>query len=418
MSENPDADHSQNARPARGLRRIFPSRSNAIVGAIFLMATSSIGPAFLTQTAVFTEQFLASFAFAILASIIIDIGAQLNVWRIIAVAKKRGPDIANQVVPKLGSVIAVLVFVGGLAFNIGNVAGAGLGMNVLFGLEPVTGAIIAGAVAIAIFLVRQAAKAMDIVVLVLGALMVILVAFVMFTSNPPVGEAAVRSVYPEGIGGLLFPMITLVGGTIGGYIMFAGGHRLLDAGISGEENLQRVNRAAVTGILVTAVMRVFLFLAVLGVVAAGSSLDPENPPASAFQIALGDLGYRFFGIVLISAALTSIIGASYTSVSFIRSFHPMIWRYNNYFIILFILFCTTVFALAGQPPAGILVIVGALNGLIVPVVLGAILLGSRKREIVGDRYRHPTWLIVWGTLAVLITAFAAYFAIEGIAGLL
>ena len=37
----------------------------------FLMATSAIGPAFLTQTAVFTAQFYASFAFAILISIII-----------------------------------------------------------------------------------------------------------------------------------------------------------------------------------------------------------------------------------------------------------------------------------------------------------------------------------------------------------
>ena len=39
----------------------------------FLMATSAIGPAFLTQTAVFTAQFYASFAFAILISIIIMI---------------------------------------------------------------------------------------------------------------------------------------------------------------------------------------------------------------------------------------------------------------------------------------------------------------------------------------------------------
>ncbi|MCA1473413.1 hypothetical protein I6F09_37045, partial [Bradyrhizobium sp. IC3195] len=54
-----------------------------LLGSVFLMATSAIGPAFLTQTAVFTEQFLASFAFAILLSIIIDIGAQINIWRVL-----------------------------------------------------------------------------------------------------------------------------------------------------------------------------------------------------------------------------------------------------------------------------------------------------------------------------------------------
>ena len=61
-------------------------RRSALVGAAFLMATSAIGPGFLTQTAVFTGKLGASFGFAILASVILDIGAQLNIWRVIAVA--------------------------------------------------------------------------------------------------------------------------------------------------------------------------------------------------------------------------------------------------------------------------------------------------------------------------------------------
>ena len=67
----------------------------------FLMATSAIGPAFLTQTAVFTAQFYASFAFAILISIIIDIGAQINIWRILVVTGLRGQEISNKVLPDL-----------------------------------------------------------------------------------------------------------------------------------------------------------------------------------------------------------------------------------------------------------------------------------------------------------------------------
>ena len=55
------------------------SNWSVLMGAAFIMATSAIGPGFLTQTAVFTEKFAANFAFAILASIIIDIGAQTDV---------------------------------------------------------------------------------------------------------------------------------------------------------------------------------------------------------------------------------------------------------------------------------------------------------------------------------------------------
>ena len=311
-------------------------------GAIFLMATSSIGPAFLTQTTVFTEQFLASFAFAILASIIIDIGAQLNIWRVIAVSGKR-QDIANAVVPHLGSLIAILIVLGGLAFNIGNVAGAGLGLNVLFGIDVTMGAVIAGILAVIVFSLKDAGKAMDFVAMTLGAIMIVMVGYVMFTTNPPVGEAAYRAIIPENFGALVLPIITLVGGTVGGYITFAGGHRLLDAGIKGKEHIGLVSKAANIGIVTTGIMRVLLFLAVLGVVAAGYKLDAGNPAASVFQIALGDVGYKLFGIVLFSAALTSVIGAAYTSVSFLRSFHPNFEKYNNWVIIGFIAFSTLVY---------------------------------------------------------------------------
>lgn len=97
------------------------------------MATSAIGPGFLTQTTVFTSQLKGSFGFVILVTIIIHAITQLNVWRIIAVSKKPGQDIANAVLPGLGYFVSALVVAGGLAFNIGNIGGAGLGMNVLLG---------------------------------------------------------------------------------------------------------------------------------------------------------------------------------------------------------------------------------------------------------------------------------------------
>ena len=83
----------------------------------------------LTQTATFTNTLLASFGFVILLSILLDIGAQLNIWRIVIVSGKRAQDISNAVFPKAGYFLAALIVMGGLAFNIGNVGGAGLGLN-------------------------------------------------------------------------------------------------------------------------------------------------------------------------------------------------------------------------------------------------------------------------------------------------
>lgn len=372
-----------------------------MLGAAFLMATSAIGPGFLTQTAVFTETLMASFGFVILASIVLDIGAQLNIWRIIAVSKKRGQDIANAVIPGLGYLVAFFIVLGGLAFNIGNVGGAGLGINVMFGLDAKIGAVITAVVGILIFLSKEAGAAMDRIVQVLGAVMILLTLYVMFTSNPPVGEAALRTVVPLELD--FFAIITIVGGTVGGYITFSGGHRLLEAGVSGKENLREVTRSSISGIVVASIMRIILFLAVLGVVASGFSLDPDNPPASAFQHAAGVVGYKIFGLVLWAAGITSVIGAAYTSVSFLRSFHRKIDQHYKYWIIGFIVFSTVVFVLVGQPVT-LLILAGAVNGLILPLTLGSVLLAAHNKKIVGG-YRHPVWLTVFGAVVVALTAY-------------
>ena len=222
--------------------------------------------------------------------------------------------------------------------------------------------------------------------------------YVAISTSPPVGEAIVNTFKPEQIS--IFAIVTLVGGTVGGYITFAGGHRLLDAGVKGVESLPEVTKSSVTGILVTGIMRVALFLAVLGVVTQGLAIDPDNPPASVFQLAAGDIGYRMFGVIMWAAAITSVVGAAYTSVSFIRSFSPVIEKYHNWIIILFIVISTLTFAFVGRPVT-VLLLVGALNALILPLALGTLLIAAYKKSIVGD-YKHPIWLTIGGGIVTLV----------------
>jgi Mn2+/Fe2+ NRAMP family transporter len=358
------------------------------------MATSAIGPGFLTQTAVFTGQLGASFGFAILVSVLFDLGAQLNIWRVIAVADARAQVIADRLLPGLGVVLAALVSLGGLAFNIGNIAGAGLGMSAMLGIGVVPGALVSAVIGIALFLSREAGRAMDRFAQFLGFVMVALTLYVAVASHPPAAQAVLRTVAPAKLD--VLSIITIVGGTVGGYITFAGAHRLLDAGVSGAAALPRVTQSATTGILVASLMRVVLFLAALGVVSQGLRLDPANPPASVFRLATGEIGYRLFGVVMWSAAITSVVGSAYTSVSFLRSFSSTIDRNWTWTIVGFIVVSTIVFVVVGQP-VRILIVVGALNGLILPVSLGVMLIAAHRRSIVGA-YRHPAWLAAAGTV--------------------
>ena len=375
-------------------------KNSAILGAAFLMATSAIGPGFLTQTSLFTEQLLTSFGFVILISVLLDIGAQLNIWRIVTMSGSRAQDIANQTLPGLGYFLAALIAFGGLVFNIGNIAGCGLGVNVLTGLDPKAGAIISCCIALGIFWYKDAGKLMDNFAKLLGLLMIGLTLYIVFSSHPPVMQALYRTVWPEKID--VMKIVTLVGGTVGGYISFAGAHRLLDAGISGKENLGQVSRSAVSGILITSLMRFLLFFAALGIVWQGIHLSPANPAASVFESAAGKLGYAFFGIVIWSAAITSVVGASFTSVSFWKTLVPFVQQKEKIVISAFIILSTVIFVAVGNP-VKLLILAGAVNGLILPIALAVMLISVMRKGLMKD-YKHPVLLQLIGWIVVVAMA--------------
>jgi Mn2+/Fe2+ NRAMP family transporter len=155
------------------------------LGAAFLMANSSIGPGFLTQTSVFTQELMTSFGFVILVSVLIDIGAQLNTWRILTVSGLRAQDLSNQLLPGLGFFLSILVVLGGFAFNIGNIAGCGLGVNVLTGMSFQQGAIISGIIALVLFWIKEIGKMLDGFTKILGTIKILLTLFIAFSAHPP-----------------------------------------------------------------------------------------------------------------------------------------------------------------------------------------------------------------------------------------
>lgn len=365
-------------------------------GAAFLMATSAIGPGFLTQTTVFTQQLMASMGFVILVSVIIDIIAQLNIWQILTANNKRGSELANEVIPASGHVLTILICFGGLAFNIGNISGAGLGLNILFPISVETGSIVSAVIAIIIFLFKDIGKAMDFFVKLLGIVMLGLMLYVVFFAQPPLAEVVHRTFLPTSIN--LTSIVTLVGGTVGGYITFAGAHRLLEEKTI-SHNMKEVKRSAVNGIVLTACMRILLFLAVLGVLTKGFQLDASNPAASVFQSALGTLGYKLFGIVLWSASITSVVGSAFTSITFLKTLHPFFNNRQRISTIVFILISTGIFLYWGKPII-ILVLAGAINGFILPFSLGLMLWVMMKRKL--NHYHHPTWLLWSGWMVVLV----------------
>lgn len=404
---------SNNPNEVKGVK---PSAS-VLFGAAFLMATSAIGPGFLTQTSKFTAQYGAPLIMIILCAILMDITAQMNIWSIIGVSGMRAQDIANKLLPGLGVFLAIIVAIGGLAFNVGNVGGVALGFNAMIGLPEKVGAVVAGCLGIIIFLNKNAKSIMDRVATVLAAVILITVLVVAIISKPNLGEVGTGLVSFGKFPTMFVALTTLLGGSCGGYIPFSGAHRLVDGGVQGADNFRK---SVIQGVCTSGIVRILLFLAVLGTcgLAAGNAdqiIAASNPAAEAFKLAAGNFGYRLFGLCLFSAGVSSVVGAAFTSVSFLKTLHPFIAKNERWFVVGFIAFSTLMMVIVGNA-AQLLIIAGAVNGLILPISLSCMLAASRSKKIVGD-YKHPMWLTILGLVVIVISAYVGIKAVPGILNL-
>ena len=420
MSTNPSSPppEAHPGTPTLKQAAVTATNRSVLLGAIFLMATSAIGSGFLIQSAVFTNQLRAAFAFAIIVSILIDIAVQMNVWRVIGIAGMRAQDLANRVLPGYGWAMSALITTGGVVFNIGNIAGAGLGMNAMFGVDPKLSGLVTAGLALLLFTSKKAGMALDKILVILGFIMLSLALYVAVVSNPPVGDALKNAVLPEEIDWLV--ITTLVGGTVGGFITYAGAHRMLDSGETGPAHVRPVAISATTGILLTGLMRVLLFLAVLGVVAGGVVLNEEgNPMAQVFQAATGDIGMQLFGLVLWAAAVSSMIGCSYNSASFLVSQHESKRKLQNWLTVGLLVIAGIFVAFLGTAPTTMIVFAGAFNGLVLPMGFTMIMYVAifRQKDLLFG-YRYPKWLIAFGGVGVIVSWFLAWVSFESVFALL
>ncbi len=132
----------------------------------------------------------------------------------------------------------------------------------------------------------------------------------------------------------------------------------------------------------------------------------DAPPEGRFSIPSVQRVHTFHCRRNWAAAVTSVIGASYTSVSFITKTdgNP---RRRNLLTVAFIAVCAVVFLFLGQAPQTLLIFAGAFNGLILPIGFGVLLwVALRRRDLLGG-YAYPTWLAILGVVVWILTAFLA-----------
>lgn len=378
-----------------------------LLAATMVMATSAIGPGFLTQTTVFTEQLAYNFGFVILLSVIIDIIAQVTIWKTLTFANSPVQLLAASLMPGLGKFLIISIAFGGLVFNVGNLAGTGMGMNAMTGMPLIRGTVISSLVAAVIFYSDNFLPKLDLFMKAMALVMVSLLVAMVVMADIDLLKALRFTLMPEKTD--MRATITLVGGTVGGYITFAGAQRLLDAGVTGKENARQVEKSAYRGILFTGFFRYFLFIGILSPVLAGLALNPENPTASVFSGYFGSRGGILFGVMIWAASITSVVGATYTSLAFLKDLHPGFSEYKKIWALVFIAVSLLINILFGKP-VSLLVFAGYLNGFILPLGLGVVLVSLIRNPALRElRIPKALQAAAWGVVALLL-----YFSIRSL----
>jgi len=378
-----------------------------LLAATTIMATSAVGPGFLTQTTVFTEQLAYNFGFVILLSVVIDIIAQVTIWKALTFANSPVQLLAESLMQGLGKFLIISIAFGGLVFNIGNLAGTGMGMNAMFGIPVIQGTVISSVIAAVIFYSDNFLPKLDIFMKVMALAMVALLVAMVLMADIDLLKTLKFTLLPEKTD--VRATITLVGGTVGGYITFAGAQRLLDAGVTGKEHARQVERSAYRGILFTGFFRYFLFIGVLSPVLAGLALNPENPTASVFSGYFGSRGSVFFGIMIWAASITSVAGATYTSLAFLKDLNPFFLKYKKLWALVFIAVSLLINILFGKP-VSLLVFAGYLNGFILPLGLIVVLISLIKNKALsGVRISKALQGAAWTVTGLLL-----YFSIRSL----
>jgi len=89
---------------------------------------------------------------------------------------------------------------------------------------------------------------------------------------------------------------------------------------------------------------------------------------------------------------------------------PIVGKNEKIEISLFIITSTAVFIALGNP-VKLLVLAGAINGLILPIVLAVMLLAANRSSIIGT-YKHPLLLQFFGWLVVAVMSWMGYITIQ------
>jgi manganese transport protein len=383
----------------------------------FLVAAAVIGPGTVTTASLAGAQHGFALAWAVLAAIAATLVLQEMAARLGAVGRTGlgealRASIRQPVLRAAATGLAlVAITFGNAAYQAGNLTGAALGLEAIFGGSRPAWAFVC-AVAAAALLASGAYRIVERTLIALVGLMSVVfiaTAIQLGPDLPQLFDALVRPRVPEG-GGML--VLALIGTTVVPYNLFLHAAAVREkwrdrdgAAALAESRLDSAVAVTLGGVITLAILltAVPLYLAAVQVQGVGEMARQLEP-------LLGPQARWLFGLGLFAAGLTSAITAPLAAAWATAGL--LGWegglrcpRFRRVWAAIIVI--GAAFAVTGQRPLEAILLAQAANGLLLPVIAGFLLWVMNRREIMGSARNGWRANLAGGTVVLLAATLGA-----------
>ncbi len=400
------SDSAATHRP-RGLRARLGQ-----LGPGLIVAAAFVGPGTVTTASVAGADYgfalLWALVFSVVAAMVLqEMSARLGVVSREGLGEALRSTFANPVV-KIAAVVLVVaaIAVGNAAFQGGNLIGAALGLQAVFGGHTGVWATVVAVLAAAL-LATGSYKTVEqtLIWLVVAMGIVFLVTAVIVT--PDLGDF-VSGFVPRVPSGSVLTVVALIGTTVVPYNLFLHASSVQDKWSEDVPTGQAVKEARLDtrlsiglGGLVTLAILTTAAAALFGT---GRGIESAADMASQLEPLLGPSAKYFFAFGLFAAGVTSSVtaplAAAYATAGAFgwkRDLRDpkfkMLWA--------IIILVGTTFAILGSSPTQAIVFAQAANGLILPIIAVFLLVVMNRRDLLGEHVNTRSGNVAGGIVVLI-----------------
>ena len=388
-----------------------------------LVAAAFIGPGTVTACTLAGVDFGFNLLWAMLLSIIATFILQEMSARLGIVTQKGLADVIKQELynPIIRNSVIALIFsaiiIGNASYEAGNIGGAVLGMEALFGINysSLYPFVLGGVAFVLLFLGSY--KALEKVFIFLVLIMSLSFVMTAILTKPNMWELIKGLFLPTVPENGILSIIALVGTTVVSYNVFLHA-ALVSEKWKSKDDLKLVKRDTLISIMLGGMVSISIIISA----AAINSLEVNNvmDMAKALEPLYGSAALYFLGIGMFAAGITSSITAPLAAAYVANSCFGwnaglkdtkfrMIW--------MIILFLGVFFLSFGIKPIEIIKFAQITNGLLLPIIAVFLLWVVNRIGVMG-KYKNTTMQNVFGVLIILLSVLLGAKSILTVLGLL